>query len=155
MAYIKGENYEDGCFFCRKLAEEDRDAENYLLHRSELAFVIMNIFPYSNGHVMVSPRRHTGNLLDLQESETTELMRLTQRSVQVLEDTLKPHGFNVGLNMGEAAGAGVAEHLHIHIVPRWSGDTNFMPVLAEVKVIPDHLRHTYQTLKQSFEKDDS
>ncbi|MEE8110662.1 MAG: HIT domain-containing protein [bacterium] len=152
MAYIKGEDSEEGCFFCRKLAEDDKDADNYVLHRSELAFVIMNVFPYSNGHLMISPRRHTGDFLDLSEEEAAELMRLTRRCIQVLGETLQPHGFNVGLNLGEAAGAGISDHLHVHLVPRWKGDTNFMPVLADVKVIPDHLTHTYQLLKGSFAK---
>lgn len=153
MAYVKGEDSEDGCFFCRKLAEEDRDAENYVLHRSERAFVIMNVFPYSNGHLLVSPRRHTGDFLDLNPEEMADLLALTRRCMRVLSETLVPHGFNVGLNLGEAAGAGVADHLHVHIVPRWKGDTNFMPVLADVKVIPEHLRHTYDLLKGIFDRD--
>lgn len=152
MAYVKGEGSEGGCFFCRKMAEEDRDAENYVLCRSELAFVIMNVFPYSNGHIMVSPRRHTGDFFDLSDREMVELMRLTRSCTRILQETLEPHGFNLGLNLGEAAGAGVTDHLHVHIVPRWKGDTNFMPVLADVKVIPDHLSSTYQMLKRSFEK---
>ncbi|MFQ5691718.1 MAG: HIT domain-containing protein [Nitrospinota bacterium] len=153
MTYVSGEDSEEGCFFCRKLAEEGRDFENRVLYRSDLAFVIMNAFPYSNGHLMVSPRRHTGDFLGLDGDETAELMSLTQRCVRVLNDALHPHGFNIGLNLGEAAGAGVADHLHLHIVPRWKADTNFMPVLADVKVIPDHLSNTYELLKRSFEKD--
>ncbi len=152
MTYIKGENSEDGCFLCRKLAEETQDAENYVLIRTELAFVIMNVFPYSNGHMMVSPRRHTGDFLGLTDEESAELTGLTQRCIRVLEETLSPHGYNVGLNLGEAAGAGVADHLHVHIVPRWTSDTNFMPVLADVKLIPDHLSNTYRMLRESFER---
>ena len=152
MAYVKEHDSEDGCFLCCNLAEESQDAENYILTRSALAFVIMNLFPYSNGHLMVSPRRHTGDFTALTEAESAELTRLTQECIRVLGGTLKPHGYNVGLNLGEAAGAGVADHLHIHIVPRWTSDTNFMPVLADVKLIPDHLTNTYRMLKESFEK---
>lgn len=152
MAYVKEHDFEDGCFLCRDLADGSQDAENYVLIRSALAFVIMNVFPYSNGHLMVSPRRHTGDFTGLTEAESAELTRLTQQCIRVLDETLKPHGYNVGLNLGEAAGAGVADHLHIHVVPRWANDTNFMPVLADVKLIPEHLTDTYRVLRESFER---
>lgn len=152
MTYVKGDGGNEGCFLCQKLKEDGKDEENYVLFRTKLAYVIMNIFPYSNGHLMISPCRHTGDFLDLTEEERNELMRLTQMSIGFLGEAMSPHGYNVGINLGKAAGAGLDDHLHVHIVPRWGGDTNFMPVLADVKLIPDHLDSTYQDLKVLFQK---
>jgi ATP adenylyltransferase len=152
MTYVKRKIRKDGCFLCQKLKEDKKDEENYVLCRTNLAFVIMNVFPYSNGHLMISPHRHTGDFLDLTEEERNELMRLTQMSIGFLSEAMGAHGYNVGINLGKAAGAGLEEHLHVHVVPRWTGDTNFMPVLADVKLIPDHLDSTYHILKVLFQK---
>jgi len=117
-----------------------------VLERGERCFTMLNAFPYASGHVMVLPYRHVADLLDLDEAEVGELMGLARRSVRALRAVMSPEGFNVGLNIGEAAGAGIAEHLHLHIVPRWTGDTNFMPVLADTHVIPQALAATGQAL---------
>jgi ATP adenylyltransferase len=147
MDYILGEK-EEGCFFCRKLAE-DQDAENLILYRGREACVVMNRFPYNNGHLMVVPKRHCVDLEGLSGPESEELFDLLKGATGVLKTTLRPHGFNLGLNIGTAGGAGEA-HLHFHIVPRWTGDTNFMPVLGETKIIPQYLAETYKKLRSAF-----
>jgi len=152
MDYIRDEKPKVGCLFCQKLSEGN-DAENLVLHRTERAFVMMNLYPYGNGHLMVAPRRHTGDLLDLSAEEMGDVMALAQRSVSILTQALDAHGFNLGLNLGEAAGAGITEHLHVHIVPRWRADTNFMPILADVKVMPEHLQSSYEVLRPQFSSD--
>lgn len=149
MTYIKQAKEEKGCLFCRKL-EENKNEENYILHLSEIAFVILNTFPYNSGHLMVVPNRHVGEVEDLKEVESLELMSLLQRSIKAIKTAFHPEGFNIGMNLGRTAGAGVLHHLHIHIVPRWNGDTNFMPVLAESKVVSQGLRETYEVLKKQF-----
>ncbi|RPJ06466.1 MAG: HIT domain-containing protein, partial [Deltaproteobacteria bacterium] len=131
MDYILGEK-EKGCFFCRRPAEE-RDEENLILLRGREAFVMMNKFPYNNGHLMIVPNRHCVDMEDLTDGESSELFDLMKISVKVLKSALRPHGFNLGINIGTAGGAGEA-HLHFHIVPRWTGDTNFMPVIGETKI---------------------
>ena len=148
LQYIEAGNKPDGCIFCDFPAQDrEKDAENYIVHRGERAYVILNAFPYSNGHLMVVPYRHT-NTLDVFDDETLlEVMRLTRLSLNLLKAAFKPDGFNLGVNMGKVAGAGIADHLHWHIVPRWNGDTNFMPVLADVRVIPDSLENTYARLR--------
>jgi ATP adenylyltransferase len=113
--------------------------------------VILNLFPYNNGHCMVVPYRHVANLEDLTPHESTESLQLVQLVIRAMRETLNPGGFNVGLNLGSAAGAGIAPHLHWHVVPRWDGDTNFMPVLADIKVMPQHLEHTYDILQSALE----
>jgi ATP adenylyltransferase len=140
-----------GCIFCDK-PQEQRDAEHLILWRGTTAFVIMNRYPYNNGHVMVVPHVHAASLGDLAACQRAELFELTMVCEQVLQQALHPHGFNIGLNLGAAAGAGIAEHLHIHIVPRWAGDTNYMTVVGEIRVIPQHLIHTYQTLAPYFHR---
>ena len=137
------------CLFCNLLKTKD-DAANLVLHRGRYAFVVMNRFPYNNGHLMVAPNRHTADIESLSAAEGAELFKLVQKSLAVLRRGLKPQGFNVGANLGRAAGAGVAGHLHIHIVPRWLGDDNFMPLLAETKVISEHLTETYGRLRRQF-----
>lgn len=149
MQYILSEK--EGCIFCDK-PMENKDKENYILYRAKTCFIIMNIFPYNNGHLMVAPYKHLPNLDGLEQDELTELMLITRKSIQILQKALNPHGFNVGMNIGKVAGAGVEEHLHIHIVPRWAQDTNFMPILAETIVLPEHLDTTYQQLRQALEK---
>jgi ATP adenylyltransferase len=138
-----------GCLFCGLLKTKD-DRQKLILHRGRHAFVVMNRFPYNNGHLMVAPNRHTANLETISVTESAELFKLVQKSVAVLRRGLKPHGFNVGANLGRVAGAGVAGHVHIHIVPRWQGDVNFMPFLSETKVISEHLAETYDRLRRGF-----
>ena len=132
------------------MLEEANDEGNYILHRSELVFVVLNTFPYNSGHLMVVPVRHVGEVEELGEEENLGMMALLQRSIKALKTTYQPDGFNVGMNLGRTAGAGVLHHLHIHIVPRWNGDTNFMPVLAESKVVSQGLRETYNELIKQF-----
>lgn len=126
------------------------DRQRLILHRGEHAFVIMNRYPYSNGHLMIAPYRHVATPDGLTDGEALEVHRLLVRCRRVLQERLAPQGFNVGMNLGQAAGAGVADHLHLHIVPRWSGDTNFMAVFGDVRVIPEHLEATYEDLSRAF-----
>ncbi len=144
IQYITGDK-PSGCVFCAAAQGEGDDAA-LVLERGERCFTMLNAFPYSSGHAMVLPYRHVPDLLDLCEDEVAELMALARRCVQGLRAVMSPEGFNIGLNLGEAAGAGIAEHLHLHIVPRWSGDTNFMPVLADTHVIPQALEATRDAL---------
>jgi ATP adenylyltransferase len=144
IRYILGER-ESGCFFCRKSQESD-DAKNHVVIRARTCFALLNTYPYNAGHLMVAPYKHTGDLDDLAESELSELMSLTRRCKQLLSRAIKPHGFNIGINIGRTAGAGVLDHVHVHIVPRWDGDTNFMPVLADTHVVPQALDELYQLL---------
>ena len=150
MAYIEVPQAQ-GCIFCTKPAEND-DREQLILYRGERCFVIMNLFPYNNGHLMVAPYRHTADLPGLTVEEQAEMMVLTRHCVRVLGEAFRPEGYNVGMNLGRTAGAGVADHLHMHVVPRWNGDTNFMPVLGETKVLPDALYAGYDKLKAVFER---
>lgn len=137
------------CLFCNLLKTTD-DPKHLILHRSRRAFVVMNRFPYNNGHVMVAPNRHLATFEKLSAGEGAELFRLVQKSLGILRRQLKPQGFNVGANLGRVGGAGVAGHVHVHIVPRWLGDVNFMPLLAETKVISEHLAETYEKLLRRF-----
>ncbi len=138
----------DNCIFCQAIAKEDTDA--FILSRGTKGFVIMNTFPYNNGHIMVAPYRHIANVEDLIEGEILSLFDLVQKSVRVLKIKMRPDGFNIGINLGKVAGAGVEGHIHIHIVPRWNGDTNFMPIVAETKVISQSLEEAYKLLKEGF-----
>jgi ATP adenylyltransferase len=150
MEYIEG-TPDAGCLFCRvREAPPSEDRRNLLVHRAPDALVMMNKFPYNNGHLMVAPRQHAGSLADLDDDQTTALMRLVRRSLDVLGSLMHPAGFNVGANLGRAAGAGIPDHVHMHIVPRWDGDTNFLPVMAEVKVINEHLERTWEKLVSAF-----
>jgi ATP adenylyltransferase len=128
------------------------DPDSLVVARNGKAFVVMNKYPYANAHVMVVPKRHVGNLEDLTDEELLDMIRLLKLSVKVLKETVDAGGVNVGINMGRAAGAGLEEHVHIHVVPRWFGDTNFMPVLGETKVISEHLKETCGKLREQFEK---
>lgn len=139
-----------GCIFCDKPAE-NRDEENLILFRGKHHFIIMNAYPYNNGHMMVVPYRHTATLSGWSDAERQEMMELADMAVALLTKTMKPDGFNLGINMGLVAGAGVADHIHLHVVPRWNGDTNFMPVLADSRVISEHLRETYAKLRAALE----
>ncbi len=149
MTYIEGSIKPDGCIFC-DFPRQDRDAELHILHRGDRAFVILNAYPYTNGHLMVAPYRHGSDLNDLAAEELQEMMVLTRRCVNALKAAFGPDGFNVGMNMGHVAGAGIADHLHMHIVPRWNGDTNFMAVCGDVRVVPQHLSATYERLMKPF-----
>ena len=131
---------------------EDRDRDNFILHRGVSNFVIMNIYPYNNGHLMVVPFLHTSSFEGLDTATLSEMMALTRSCTDTLREAMSPEGFNIGLNMGTAAGAGIREHLHMHIVPRWVGDTSFMAILDEVRVMPEHLLATYDKLRDKFGK---
>lgn len=149
-----GKEHGAGCIFCEKLnAGADKDRENYVLFRGDKVFVILNIYPYNNGHLLVAPKRHVGDIEELAVDEMQELFAVTQRMVRVQRSAFNPDGFNVGINLGKIAGAGIPGHLHIHIVPRWGGDTNFMPVLGDVRVISEALEITYTKLKQALERE--
>jgi ATP adenylyltransferase len=148
LEYIIGEK-SDECIFCAKPALEDDAA--LIVRRGERCFVMLNAFPYASGHVMIAPFEHTADLAGLDEATALELMSLTQDSIRAIGGAYRPEGFNVGANLGTVAGAGVADHVHMHVVPRWEGDTNFMPVLGEVRVLPESLGDTYRKLKEAFE----
>lgn len=138
-----------GCIFCVQPAA-GRDEENGILHRGERAFVMLNAFPYNNGHLMVAPFRHTADLETLSPEEQAEIFSLTRLCVSLLRIAYQPDGYNIGMNLGKSAGAGVAEHMHVHVVPRWNGDTNFMPVVADTKVLSESLAHTYHKLRSAL-----
>ena len=151
MSYVTGagERRADGCVFCDLPARGD-DAAAYILLRGRLAYVIMNRYPYNNGHVMVVPFAHVPSLTDLDDDAASELLALTRRSQEVVQQAMRPHGFNLGMNQGSAAGAGIEQHLHLHLVPRWVGDTNFMPAIGDTRVMPQHLDDTYALLRDGF-----
>ncbi|MBI4601670.1 MAG: HIT domain-containing protein [Planctomycetes bacterium] len=153
MEFITGKRAE-GCVFCKAPAERDRLKENLVLHVGKLAFVIMNRYPYHSGHLMVIPVRHTSDFTDLTAAEHAEMCELLSRSMLVLRGALRPEGFNLGINLGHCAGAGIREHLHWHIVPRWIGDTNFFPLLAGTRSIPEMLHETYDRLRPVFAEHD-
>lgn len=151
VEYVVSASEKRGCIFCEKPAQ-GRDEENLIVWRGRTCFVILNRFPYNNGHFMVAPYRHVARLDELSNEEILEMWRLVSVGISVIEGTMGAEGFNVGINLGKAAGAGVEDHIHVHVVPRWEGDTNFMPVLSETKVIPEHLAATWRRLKEGFEK---
>jgi ATP adenylyltransferase len=150
-AYIEGaDDQATDCFLCRDAADTRRDRENLVLLRASAVFVLLNRYPYNSGHLMVAPYAHTGDLQALDARTAAEMMRVTQRAVGALQRVYVPDGFNTGMNLGKSAGAGVPDHLHMHVVPRWSGDTNFMPVIGETKVLPESLDQTYERLVGQF-----
>ena len=144
LEYIQSADDQDGCVFC--LAAEGGDEEKLVVQRGERAFVLLNRFPYASGHLMVAPRRHVGDFGALDDAETLEIHGLATAALQALGALYRPDGHNLGWNLGRVAGAGVVDHVHLHVVPRWGGDTNFMPVLADVKVLPEHLTETRRRL---------
>jgi ATP adenylyltransferase len=148
ISYIQGPKPE-GCIFCR-IPEKDRDRENLVVFRGERIYAILNRYPYTAGHLMVVPNRHASRPGDLTAEEASELWNLLVRSQQALDAVFHPHGYNVGLNLGKVAGAGIDEHLHLHVVPRWAGDTNFLPVLDDVRLISQHLLDMYDALVPAF-----
>ena len=153
MAYIAGAAT-PGCLFCDKPRQDD-DRTNLILSRGPLTYVIMNMFPYANGHLMIVPYRHCADLDQLSSEESLEIMHAAQRSVRILQQAFKAEGFNIGFNLGKVAGAGIIDHLHLHMVPRWMGDTNFMPVLADTKVMPEYLEISYEKLHPLFQEQGS
>jgi len=154
LKYIENADKAEGCIFCefptRDIIE---DETNLIVYRGASAFIILNAFPYSNGHLMVVPFRHSANLADYSDEEMLEVMHLTRLSISLLKRAFNPNGFNLGVNMGRVAGAGIADHLHWHIVPRWNGDTNFMPVLADVRVIPESLSVVFTRLREALDRE--
>jgi ATP adenylyltransferase len=151
MEYILSNDKPEGCILC---PGDDRsaDAERLILHVGEKSLVIMNKYPYINGHLLVAPNRHVGAMEELTDEEMLDVMNLVRTSIGVLREHMGPDGFNVGLNLGKVAGAGMEDHLHFHIVPRWHGDTNFMTVFGDVRVIPQHIRETYGELRPYFDR---
>lgn len=147
MEYILGKK-DEGCIFCRALSDQD----NLTLYKGKVTMVVMNKYPYINGHLLVAPTRHLSLLEQLSKNEMGDLLETVEKSVGILKKVMNPDGFNVGLNLGKVAGAGVEEHLHFHIVPRWFGDTNALTVFADVRVIPEHLQATCDNLKPYFDK---
>jgi ATP adenylyltransferase len=151
LEYVKSADEESGCLFCAAAtAAGDDDAERLIVQRAPHAIVLMNKFPYSSGHFMVAPTRHVGDYGDLTDEEVLELHRFASAGIGALAATYGPQGYNLGWNLGRVAGAGVVDHVHLHVVPRWAGDTNFMPVLADVKVLPEHLLETRRKLAQAW-----
>jgi ATP adenylyltransferase len=148
LEYIEHADADDGCVFCGAAATGDE--EGLVVHRGEQAFVLVNKFPYVSGHLMVAPYRHVGDFGDLTDEEALEVHRLAERGMAALAETYAPQGYNVGWNLGRVAGAGIVDHVHLHLVPRWAGDTNFMPVLADVKVLPEHLLETRRRLADAW-----
>lgn len=149
MEYIERCDEQKGCIFC-DLTKKESDRENLILFRGENSFVIMNKFPYAVGHLMVAPYRHTADLNDLSDMELTDISINVRRCVNVLKKAINPQGFNVGANLGRSAGAGIIDHVHYHIVPRWNGDSNFMPVIGDIRVVSEGLEKTYDKLYSIF-----
>jgi ATP adenylyltransferase len=153
--YIKGTSGEktghgQGCVFCSLRDRSDEDEQTFILQRALHNFVVLNIYPYTSGHLMIVPYEHAAELSVLPKETSDELMDLAKRAQAILRDVYLPHGFNLGINLGQAAGAGVADHLHLHVLPRWSGDSNFMTTVAETRVLPEDLKTTYSKLKSLF-----
>lgn len=156
MGYVtaeqpKGRASPAGCIFCTKPKSGDDEA-NQILHRGELVFIMLNAFPYNTGHLMIAPFRHVSDPLELEAQESSELLYSIRIALEVLRSAFSPEGFNIGVNVGHVAGAGYAEHMHVHVVPRWSGDTNFMAVSADTRVVPEALAETYRRLREALAK---
>jgi ATP adenylyltransferase len=149
LEYVQHADELEGCFFCAAAASDD-DEEQLVVHRGRRAFVVLNKFPYSSGHLLVAPYRHGLNFADLDDEEALEIHRLGAQGLDALKAVYKPEGFNLGWNIARVAGAGIPDHGHLHVVPRWAGDTNFMPVLGDVKVIPEHLSATRRRLADAW-----
>jgi ATP adenylyltransferase len=150
LEYIKSADEQSGCLFCAAAVPGADDAGRLVVHRGTQAIVLLNKFPYASGHFMVAPVRHVGEYGELTDEEALELHRLASAGMGALAETYAPQGYNVGWNLGRIAGAGVVDHVHLHVVPRWAGDTNFMPVLADVKVLPEHLEETRRKLRDAW-----
>ncbi len=148
LEYIEQADEQEGCIFCR--AAESEDEIGFVVHRGREAFALLNRYPYASGHLMVAPYRHVGEFSELADGEALEIHRLAGQGIGALAQLYGPQGFNLGWNLGRTAGAGVTDHVHLHVVPRWLGDTNFMPVLADVKVLPEHLSETRGRLAEAW-----
>jgi ATP adenylyltransferase len=148
LEYIEQGDEQDGCIFCRAAEADDEAA--VVVRRGQEAFVLLNKFPYASGHLMVAPYRHVGDFVELTDVEALEVHRLAGQGIGALAQVYEPQGFNLGWNLGRVAGAGVTDHVHLHVVPRWLGDTNFMPVLADVKVLPEHLAESRRKLAEAW-----
>jgi ATP adenylyltransferase len=148
LEYVQAADEQDGCIFCAAAAGDD--AERLVVHRGERAFALLNLFPYSSGHLLIAPFRHVGAFEALEPDEAVEIHALTTSALAALRAVYDPEGFNLGWNLGRIAGAGIVDHVHEHVVPRWAGDTNFMPVLADVKVVPEHLDETRRRLAEAW-----
>jgi ATP adenylyltransferase len=148
LEYIEQADAQDGCVFCRAPAADNETG--LVVARGEQAFALLNRFPYSSGHMMVAPYRHGGNFEELSDEEVLEIHQLAGRGMGTLAEVFSPQGYNLGWNLGRIAGAGITDHVHLHVVPRWAGDTNFMPVLADVKVLPEHLEETRTKLASAW-----
>jgi len=151
MEYILSNEKEGGCIFCPG-DDRSHDEARLFIHVGKSTLVMMNRFPYNNGHLLVAPIRHVPGLEHLTQEETLDLMTMVRKGIEALKNEMHPEGFNVGLNLGKVAGAGMAEHMHFHIVPRWNGDTNLMTILGDVRVIPEHINETYRKLLPYFNK---
>ncbi|MGH2807675.1 MAG: HIT family protein, partial [Actinomycetota bacterium] len=149
MQYVGIDKPPEGCVFCDHLAEDDDENTN-ILYRGDEVFVILNAFPYNTGHVMVAPKRHVADVGELTDEERFDLFDVTCKSIEIIRTAMRPHGFNTGMNLGQVAGAGIPGHLHMHVVPRWGGDTNFMPVVGNTKVLPEMLAETAAKLRPGF-----
>jgi ATP adenylyltransferase len=153
MEYIKRKkNSEDVCVFCAKSTNEEELRDILILYKGSEVFVVMNLYPYTNGHILICSNKHTDSLIDLPASTLTEIMDLSKKSMEILKSTMSPDGFNFGANIGKAGGAGISDHIHFHLVPRWEGDTNFMPVIGQGKVIMEGLYDTYDNLKPHYDR---
>jgi len=151
MAYIAPKTpASQECIFC-VLPAAHRDEENHILYRGEHCFMMLNLYPYNPGHLMIAPYQHVSSIEKLESATLAELMYQAQLALRALQQTMQPDGFNLGINDGKVAGAGFADHVHMHVVPRWNGDTNFMPIIADVKVIPESLDNTYRQMKQALD----
>jgi ATP adenylyltransferase len=148
LEYVGSADEQDGCIFCR--AYEGDDEEGLVVRRGQRVFVLLNRFPYASGHLLVAPVRHVGEFAELEDDEVVELHRLAGQGLGALSQAYAPQGFNLGWNLGRIAGAGVTDHVHLHVVPRWAGDTNFMPVLVDVKVLPEHLTESRRKLADAW-----
>jgi ATP adenylyltransferase len=150
IGYIMSEK-PAGCVLCAKPAE-NRDSENFILYRGVWCYVVLNIYPYNNGHLMVVPFEHLASIELLSAETANEVMALARRSIQIIRQVMGPEGFNIGINQGAPAGAGIADHVHLHVVPRWVGDTNFMPVIGNTRVMPQSLESCYDLLARAFQE---
>jgi ATP adenylyltransferase len=149
MEYIQSHKYDDACAFCLAISQQD-GPQNLIIHRGRKAFLILNRYPYTSGHLMVVPYDHKPSLEELDTETRVEIIEMANRTIPVLRAIYHPHGFNLGINIGEAAGAGILEHVHLHVVPRWSGDTNFMSALGNTRVLPETLEETYQRFLEAW-----
>jgi ATP adenylyltransferase len=149
FSYITKATPTDACIFCAKIAENN-DRENFIVHRAERNFVLLNLYPYTNGHLMIAPYEHVPTLSDAHPDTLAEMMKLMRECEAHLRAIYRPHGLNMGMNIGESAGAGIAGHIHMHMLPRWTGDANFMTVVGETRVLPESLESTYEKLAAAF-----